>query len=71
MESNEFRTECDEMLNVTDEEGNKYQDFGGGTTGEENGYKISFNATKNDLSKKLFLNFKIGDTQYKSELISE
>ena len=25
----------------------------------------------NDLSKKLFLNFKIGDTQYKSELISE
>ena len=38
---------------------------------EENGYKISFNATKNDLSKKLFLNFKIGDTQYKSELISE
>ncbi len=71
MESNEFRTKCDEMLNVTDEEGNKYQDLGGGTTGEENGYKISFNATKNDLSKKLFLNFKIGDTQYKSELISE
>ena len=25
----------------------------------------------NDLSKKLFLNFKIGDIQYKSELISE
>ena len=71
MESNEFHTKCDEMLNVTDEEGNKYQDLGGGTTGEENGYKISFNATKNDLSKKLFLNFKIGDTQYKSELISE
>lgn len=71
MEPNEFRTKCDEMLNVTDEEGNKYQDLGGGTTGEENGYKISFNATKNDLSKKLFLNFKIGDTQYKSELISE
>ena len=41
------------------------------TDREENGYKISFNATKNDLSKKLFLNFKIGDTQYKSELISE
>lgn len=71
MESDEFRTKCDEMLNVTDEEGNKYQDLGGGTTGEENEYKISFNATKNDLSKKIFLNFKIGDKQYKSELISE
>ena len=71
MDSNEFRTKCDEMLNVTDEDGNKYQDIGGGTTEEENGYKISFNATKNDLSKKLFLNFKVGDKQYKSELINE
>lgn len=71
MASNEFRTKCDEMLSITDEEGNKYQDIGGGTTGEENGYKISFDATKNDLSKKLFLNFKVGDKQYKSELISE
>ena len=71
MDSNEFRTKCDEMLNITDGDGNKYQELGSGTTGEEDGYKISFDITKNDLSKKLFLNFKVGDKQYKSELISE
>lgn len=68
MPSNEFREKCDEMLNITDGEGKKYQDIGGGTTEEENGFKIAFDATKNDLSKKLFINFKIGDKQYRSEL---
>ena len=71
MESNEFRTKCDEMLNITDGDGNKYQELGSGTTGEADGYKISFDITKNDLSKKLFLNFNVGEKQYKSELISE
>ena len=58
------------MLNITDGEGKIYQDIGGGTT-KNNGYKISFNATKKDLPKKLFINFKVGDTQYRSELIEK
>ena len=57
------------MLTLTDEEGNIYNETSGGTTDEENGYKMSFDVTKNDLSKKLFINFKVNDTQYKSELI--
>lgn len=70
MPSEEFFNKCKEMLNITDGEGKIYQDIGGGTT-KNNGYKISFNATKKDLPKKLFINFKVGDTQYRSELIEK
>ena len=70
MTSEEFTNKCKEMLNITDGEGKVYQDIGGGTTGN-NGYKISFDATKKDLPKKLFINFKVGDTQYKSELVEK
>lgn len=70
MPAGEFPNKCKEMLNITDGEGNVYQDIGGGTTGN-NGYKISFDATKKDLTKKLFINFKVGDTQYKSELVEK
>lgn len=71
MPAGEFQNKCKEMLNITDEEGKIYQDTGGGTTGEESGYKISCDATKKDLLKKLFINFKVGDKQYKSELIEQ
>lgn len=67
MPAGEFRNKCEEMLNITDGEGKKYQETGGGTTGTY-GYKI-FDVTKKDLSKKLFINSKVGDKQYKSELI--
>ena len=68
MVGDEFRRKCEEMLNITDGEGNKYQETGGGTTGD-GGYSVSFNITKKDLAKKLFINFKVGDKEYKSELI--
>ena len=70
MPSEEFVAKCEEMLNITDGEGKKYQETDGGTTGGY-GYKVSFDVTKKDLSKKLFINFKVGDKQYKSELIEE
>ena len=70
MPGEEFRNKVEEMLNITDGEGNKYQETSEGTTGEE-GYRISFDVTKEDLSKKLYINFKVGDTQYKSELLVE
>ncbi len=70
MPGEEFMNKCKEMLNITDEEGKVYQDMGGGTTGESE-YKMSINATKKDLAKKLFINFKVGDKQYKSELVED
>ena len=66
----EFQSKLNEMLNITDGEGKKYQETGGGTTGNL-GFKISFDVTKKELSKKLFINFKVGDKQYQSELIEE
>lgn len=70
MPAGEFPNKCKEMLNITDGEGKVYQETGGGTTGNY-GYKASFDATKKDLTKKLFINFKVGDTQYKSELVEK
>ena len=70
MPAGEFPNKCKEMLNITDGEGKVYQETGGGTTGNY-GYKDSFDATKKDLTKKLFINFKVGDTQYKSELVEK
>lgn len=70
MPAGEFLNKSIEMLNITDAEGTVYKETGGGTTGNY-GYKASYDITKNDLSKKLFINFKVGDTQYKSELIEE
>ena len=68
MVGDEFRRKCEEMLNITDGEGNKYQEGSGGTIGD-GGYSVSFDITKKDLAKKLFINFKVGDKEYKSELI--
>ena len=70
MPAGEFPNKCKEMLNITDGEGKVYQETGGGTT-DNYGYKASFDATKKDLTKKLFINFKVGDTQYKSELVEK
>ena len=66
----EFTKKSVEMLNITDEEGNVYQELGGGTT-ENNGFKMTYDVTLKDLSKKLFINYKIDNKQYKSELIKK
>ena len=70
MPGNEFQEKCKEMLNITDGEGKVYQELSGSTKGE-NTYKMTIKATKKDLTKKLFINFKVGDKQYKSELIED
>ena len=67
----EFMNKCKEMLNITDSEGKVYQELSGGTTGEKNAYKMSIDATKKDLAKKLYINFKVGDEQYKTQLIED
>ena len=58
------------MLNITDAEGNVYQDIGGGSNGE-NGYKITWDAGKKDLEKKLFVNFTVDGQKYTSELVEK
>ena len=70
MPNGEFTKKSVEMLNITDEEGNVYQELGGGTT-ENNGFKMTYDVTLKDLSKKLFINYKIDNKQYKSELIKK
>ena len=51
MPNGEFTKKSVEMLNITDEEGNVYQELGGGTT-ENNGFKMTYDVTLKDLSKK-------------------
>ena len=58
------------MLNITDAEGKVYQDIGGGTT-KENGYKMTIDAGKSDLAKKLYVNFKLNGKQYTEKLIEK
>ncbi len=70
MPAGDFTTQCKEMLSITDGEGKVYQEARGGTTGD-NGYKMLIDATKKDLAKKLYINFKVGDEQYKSELVEQ
>ncbi len=70
MPTEEFRDKRDETLRITDGEGKVYQELSGGTRGK-NTYKMVLDANKNDLAKKLYINYKIGDKQYKSELIKD
>ncbi len=70
MPAEEFTNKTKEMLSVTDEEGNVYKEAMGGTRGE-NEYKMTLEAGKKDLEKKFFINYKVGDNQYKSELIKD
>ncbi len=70
MPSEEFSNKCKEMLNVTDGEGKVYTETRASTTGN-NSCRISFDSTLADLPKKLFVNFKVGDLQYSSELVEK
>lgn len=68
MQTGEFINRKDGMINITDGEGKVYRELSGGTR-EEDSYKMVLEANKTDLDKKLYINYKIGDEQYKSELI--
>lgn len=70
MSGNEFSEATKNMLNITDAEGKVYQDIGGGTT-KENGYKMTIDAGKSDLAKKLYVNFKLDGKQYTEKLIEK
>lgn len=59
----------DALINITDEEGNIYYPVRGGTTLEKNGFYSMFEIDKDILGNTtLYLNMKIGDEEYSSEL---
>lgn len=70
MKGNEFSEAAKTMLNITNAEGKVYQDIGGGTT-KDNGYKMTIDAGKNDLAKRLYINFKVDGKQYTEELVKK
>ncbi len=54
---------------ITDENGNKYYENTAGLVGNKDWFRMNFEITKNMLNQKLFLNIKIGEQLYISELI--
>lgn len=71
MKSNEFLEATQNAFSITDGEGKTYQELGGGTTGKENGYKMTIDAGKSDLAKKLYVNVNLNGKQYQEELIEK
>ena len=62
----------DALINITDDQGNIYYPVLGGTTGKKNGFYSRFEIDK-DLfeSTTLYLNMKIGEENYTSEISKE
>lgn len=69
MPSEEFSRKQNEMLNISDETGKVYSVAEGGTTGEENTYSFHIDINKNDLDKKLYINFMSNGIVYTRELL--
>lgn len=67
MNGNEFTEARKNKLSITDGEGKVYQELGAGTTGTDKGFKIILDARKDDLNKKLYLNY----NNHTSELVKE
>lgn len=59
----------DALINITDEKGNIYYPVTGGTTEEKNGFYSRFEIDKDLFEKNtLYLNMKIGEEEYTSEI---
>lgn len=68
---NEWEKLKNEIINITDEEGNIYYEKNLSTLQKENWFKFRYDINKNMLNKKLFLNIKVNGSQYTSELIKK
>lgn len=59
----------DALMNITDDEGNIYYPVQGGTTEEKNGFYGRFEIDKDIFENTtLYLNMKIGEEDYTSEI---
>ena len=69
MNSEEFKEKRNNMLYLTDERENKYQDLDCGTAEGEKEFKMRIDASKKDLESKIYLNYNVDGKEYKTELI--
>lgn len=65
----EWRKLRNEIINITDEDGNIYYEKTIGTVQDDDWFKMNYAINKKMLNKKIFLNVKINGQQYKSELV--
>ena len=68
VESIDFRKE---VMNISDEDENVYYEYTNGLIQQKNWVKMDFEINKNMLDKKYFINIKIDDKMYTSELIEK
>ena len=71
MNINEWDELRKNTINISDEDGNIYYETTMGSTQEKNKYRMQYDINKNMLDKRFFLNVKVGDKQYSSELIKK
>lgn len=71
MNINEWDELRKKTINISDEDGNIYYETTMGSTQEKNKYRMQYDINKNMLDKRFFLNVKVGDKQYSSELIKK
>lgn len=70
MKPEEWTTKQNEIINITDSQGNSYYYKSGGSTEEKNGFTFDFEIDQYIVnSRQLFLNVNIKEEKYSSELI--
>lgn len=69
METNEFKDQISDILNITDLEGKTYKIISSRSTQEQYEYNLKVDVGLKDLNKKLYINYNNDGMQYKEELI--
>ena len=72
MKPEEWTIKHDEIINITDNQGNSYYYKSSGSTGEKNGFTFNFEIDQDMVKNSLFfLNINVNGKQYSSELVVE
>ena len=72
MKPEEWTIKHDEIINITDNQGNSYYYKSSGSTGEKNGFTFNFEIDQDMVkSSQFFLNINVNGKQYSSELVVE
>lgn len=69
MAGNDFSEGLKKLLYISDEDGNKYYDFGFETAEEEDVIKVRYDLNSKSFDKKIYLNVMIDGINYQSELL--
>lgn len=72
MKPEEWTIKHDEIINITDNQGNSYYYKSSGSTGEKNGFTFNFEIDQDMVkNSQFFLNINVNGKQYSSELVVE